>query len=140
MVPFGFTKDEIQAGKEFIQSRLALVRLRGKTNFHGNPFVTYQELVHHVSDGKYHIDNEYDGMRAGNLAEAISASGHSAGWPLLSAVVVAGDTKKPGHGFFALAGMLGMLPARDHYNVDGTEEMTFWNQQVLACVTMFGRK
>lgn len=140
MVPHKFTSKETQAGRQFVISRIAKTRLRGLTNFYGNPFVTYQELVTEVSDGKYHIDDEYDGMRAGILAGSISEQEHALGGPLLSALVVAADSKRPGHGFYALAGSLGMLQAQGNYDVKGAAELVFWNQQVLACVKKYGRK
>ena len=136
-VPYSFTPKEVSDGRKLLIERIGRAKVRKDGSFSGDPFVTYEELV---SNAGYHIEDEYDGVRAGNLAGEISKLEHDSGGPLLSATVVHADSKIPGHGFFALAGALGMLPAKSRYDVEGTAEMAFHTDQVRACVLKYGRK
>jgi len=135
-VPYSFTPGEVIEGRKMLIERIGHAKARKDGSFSGDPFVTYEELV---SNAGYHIEDEYDGDRAGNLAGEISKLEHESGGPLLSATVVNADSRIPGHGFFALAGALGML-AKSRYDVNGTEEMAFHADQVCACVLKYGRK
>lgn len=141
MVPYKFSLKEIKAGRNLILSHLSSTRIRGKGNFSGDPLITYQKLVEYVSNGNYHIDDEYDGIRAGHLAGAISEQEFKNNkGPLLSAVVVDAKNRKPGVGFFSLAGSLGLIPIQRNYDSDGLMEMVFWNKQLCACVKKYGKK
>lgn len=65
----------------------------------------------------------YMSREVGQLSGEISQYEHLRGRPLLSAVVVRGDKKMPGEGFFDMGRELGMLQ-------EGTDERSFWEREL----------
>lgn len=66
---------------------------------------------------------QYMSRETGQMLGEISEYEHLHGRPLLSAVVVRGDKKMPGEGFFTLSRQLGELG-------ENMDERTFWEREL----------
>jgi len=66
---------------------------------------------------------DYMARETGQILGEISEYEHLHGRPLLSAVVVRGDKKIPGEGFFTLSRQLGKLQ-------EGMDERSFWEREL----------
>lgn len=137
MVPGTFTPEEVSKGRKFVLSRVSNVVLHRDGTWRGDPFVTYKELVEHLG---YSIEDEFDGDRAGVIAGQISRMEYKKTRIMLSALVVTVDTKRVGHGFYSLAGEFNLIRKKDHYDVNGLEELSMWNQQLNKCVRKYAKR
>jgi hypothetical protein len=90
-------------------------------------FVCYKEI------GKImgiHKPGNYLGWETGRMLGEISKFEHEHGRPLLSAVVIRSDLKRPGDGFFKLAKELGKFKGESK-----EDQKKFWNRELQAVYT-----
>jgi hypothetical protein len=138
-VPGTFTQLEIEKGRQFLIKHLSnCVIIKGVIK--RQPLVTYTDLMQHMG---WDIEDEFDGLRAGDFAGAISHLELDLGGPMLSAIVVHKEANgypgKPGNGFYKYATDLGRLGQRENIDPDGGPESTLWSNEVLACVKKYGK-
>ena len=134
MVPATFTQEDTAKARQFILGHLSNCSIKGDRVV-GNPLITYQELVTHIG---YLIENESDGDRSGYLAGSVTEQEYALTGLMLSAVVVNASDSIPGKGFFTFAQHYGKISQKT-IDVNGTEELTFWNSEIKKIVQKYGK-
>jgi hypothetical protein len=138
-VPGTFTAAQIEQGRQILIRHLSNCKII-KGVIKRQPLITYSDFVRPMG---WSIDDQFDGIRAGDFAGEVTHLEISLGGPMLSAIVVHkepnGYPGNPGNGFYKLGMHLGKLKEKENVNPDGTEETTFWSREIYACVEKYGK-
>jgi hypothetical protein len=136
-VPATFSATEISAARNYVIQKLGTCKYSTKSKrVLGNPYVTYQELAHHLN---YEIETYLEGDRVGVLAAGMSQLEYPLTGIMLGALVVSKAEMVPGEGFFKFArDEFGELPDGPVTST-GTRELTVWATHVNKAVQQYGK-